>query len=188
MRELNYERLPPQVGYTIDIREVEGFRLHPESTEYERQDPDEPLPDKVSYPFAGNSFRVGYVEGDPGTAIPWHTHATKTHQVYSPLEGRIAVNYRDNAGEVHRTEAGVDEWVYLPSGAHNKIEFVGGSRGRFLVSETAPTTPRIDHLVGDVDSTYDPTEDQLIRTPGCGLELDTLRGDVVQRNAGVEEY
>lgn len=181
MTEINFGNLPPQEGFTIDVRALDGYDLHPEGETYEHAGEEPPF-DVVTRPLGTNEFHLAYIEGDPGDAIPWHTHTPIMHQAYIPLEGRIEVSYRDNDGEVHSVEAEPDEIVYLPAGAHNKIKAVGEGRVRMLVVERETLIPRVEQLVGESEGLYDPQED-----PEYGLEIDTLRGRVLQREEGAVE-
>lgn len=183
MVEINYQNLPPQEGFKIDVGQLGGYDLHPEGEEYEHDD-DEPRFEVTTRPFASNDYHIAYLEGDPGATIPWHTHTPIMYQTYIPLQGRVEVSYRDNDGEVHTTEAEPDEIVYLPAGAHNRVRAVGDERVRVYVIERETLIPRVEHLVGDAAGLYDPKND-----PEHGLEIDSLRGNVLEvDDAAVERY
>lgn len=181
--DINFTNLPPQEGFKIDVSKLGGYDLHPEDEEYEMKG-DEPFFDITTRPFGSNEFHVAYIEGEPGAAIPWHTHTPIMYQTYMPLQGRIEISYKDNDGEVHSVEAGPDEIVYLPAGAHNKIKAIGDERVRMYVIERETLITRVEHLVGDAKGLYDPKND-----PEYGLELDTLRGNVLEvDDDAVERY
>lgn len=173
MVDINFENLPPQQGFKIDVRKLGGYTLVDEATETE----EEPMMDLVTRPLGTNDFHVAYIEGEPGQALAWHTHTPIMHQAYLPLAGRVEVSYRDHDGEAHSVEAGPNEIIYLPAGAHNKVKVVGEERLRLYVIERETLIPRVEQLVGDSDGLYDPKED-----PEYGLEIDTLRGRVLQRD------
>jgi len=183
MVDINFANLPPQQGFKIDVRELEGYSLHPEDEEYEHAG-DEPPFDVSTRPFAANDFHVAYAEGDPGCVIPWHTHTPIMYQTYMPLQGRIEVAYKDNEGETHSVEAGPQEIVYLPAGAHNRVEAVGDERVKLYVVERETLIPRVEQLVGDAEGIYDPKTD-----PEFGLQIDSLRGNVIDADEdAVTEY
>jgi len=183
MVDINFANLPPQEGFKIDVSKLGGYSLHPEDEEYELAG-DEPEFDIVTRPFGSNEFHVAYIEGEPGSAIPWHTHTPIMYQTYMPLQGRVEVSYKDHDGETHSIEAGPDEIVYLPAGAHNKIKAVGDKRVKMYVIERETLITRIEHLVGESEGIYDPVKD-----PEYGLEIDSLRGHVLEQDEdAIEPY
>lgn len=176
--DINYGNLPKQQGYIVDIEKLDfdAYKLHP--------DEDFPSPRAVRV-FGGNDFHIGWNrECEPGTIIPWHIHSPSQYQVAIVLKGRIKWSYKDNEGEEHSVEFGADELAYLPPGAHNQVEVVGDEPADFIFIEKETGVPRLEHLVGDSESTYDPWND-----PVWGLWLDTYRGKVwdIDENA-VREY
>lgn len=184
MVAINYQNLPPQKGYKIDVRELEAFTVHPE----DGRDPDEPKPPKfLSRAFGSNEFHITYIEAEPGEMLPWHTHTPIMQQIYMPLKGRVRISYKDNDGEEHHVEGGPYELIYLPPGAHNQIEAVGDEDLHMQVIERETLITRVEHLIDDdtgVDDVYDPKED-----PKYGLEIDTLRGRVLEiQDQAVEPY
>ena len=181
---INFKNLPPQEGFKIDYRKLGGYDLHPDGVEGYDLSGDEPMMDIATRPLGTNEFHISYTDGEPGAAIPWHTHTPNMHQTYIPLEGEVRVNYKDNDGEVCSTEAEPGEMVYLPAGAHNKIEVIGDTRLRMLVVERETLITRVEHLVGEAKGLYDPKND-----PEYGLEIDSLRGEVIQQDdEAVEPY
>lgn len=175
MVEINFKNLPHQEGFKVDLSKIGSYDLHPDEDDYELKDAGEPVISKSGRAFGSNDMHVSWIEGEPGEAIPWHTHTPIMYQLYVPFQGRVAVNYKDNDGEPHRTEAGPEELVYLPPGAHNKIELIGDEDVKLMVIEYETLITRVEHLVGDSKGIYDPKED-----PYYALELDTLRGRVLE--------
>jgi len=115
--DLAFENFPPEEGYKIDFKRLKGNH-HKKADEL--RDEWEPEFDVVARAFGGNELDIAYIEGDQGQAINWHTHVPSVYQVYIPLAGWAEISYVDNEGETHTTEAGADELVYLPPGAHNR--------------------------------------------------------------------
>lgn len=183
MVDINYQNLPPQEGYKIDVRKLEGFTVHPGNP------PDEgPTPPRfLGRAFGSNDFHITYIEMEPGEMLPWHTHTPIMQQIYMPLKGRVKVSYVDNDGDEHDVEGGPYELIYLPPGAHNQIECVGDEDLHMQVVERETLITRVEHLINDntdADDVYDPKND-----PKYGLEIDTLRGRVLEMQEGaVESY
>lgn len=165
--DVNYQNLPKQQGYVIDISKLdfESYDLHP--------DQDIKTPNAVRA-FGSNDFHIGWNRDcEPGTIIPWHAHTPSQYQVGIVLKGKIKWSYKDNDGEEHSVVFGEDEIAYLPAGAVNQVEVVGDEPADFLFIEKETGVPRLEHLVGESDSAYDPWED-----PVWGLWLDNYRGEV----------
>lgn len=185
MVDINFQNLPPQEGFVIDTEKLGSYSLHPEDAgEYEHMEDGMPVISKSGRAFGSNDMHISWIEGNPGEGIPWHTHTPIMYQLYIPFQGRVAVNYKDNDGETHRTETDPGEIVYLPPGAHNKIELIGDEYVNLMVIEYETLITRVEHLVGDSEGLYDPKED-----PYYALELDTLRGNVLEMDEDcVERY
>lgn len=182
---INFANLPPQQGYKIDYRKLQSYDLHPDGVESYDLGEGQPMMDVLSRPLGTNDFHISYIEGEPGSAIPWHTHTPIMQQAYIPIAGRVRVSYKDNDGEVHSTEAEQGEMAYLPAGAHNKIEAVGEERLEMLVVERETLVGRVEQLLEDgSEGVYDPQED-----PTYGLEIDSLRGEALHVDeASTEPY
>lgn len=182
MVEINFDNLPLQRGFIIDPSSVELWDYFPES-----QDSGEPEP-KLNYVFKSDSMHVVYAELPPETRLPWHTHEPHTSQLYWVLEGTMKSSYKDNQGEVHSTEAAADDGtlVYLPPGAHNRLENTGESTLKILSFKEGGGTVRgrLEHYVGKPDQHYDPKT-----LPGAGLDLLPRRGHVFNRQEdAVDEW
>lgn len=175
LSRIDFGNLPPQQGFLIDYKNLQSYDLHPDGVENYALSEGEPMFDVLSRPLGTNDFHISYIEGDPGQAIPWHTHTPIMQQAYVPLTGRVEVSYVDNDGETHSTEAGPGEMAYLPAGAHNKIKAIGDERLEMLVVERETLIGRVEQLLDDAEGVYDPKND-----PSYGLEIDSLRGDPIQ--------
>jgi mannose-6-phosphate isomerase-like protein (cupin superfamily) len=186
MTDINLSNLPPQEGFTVELPKLAGFRAHPDEDEVETDEGSLPQPSLMSRAFGSNDFHITYLEMEPGEGLPWHTHAPIMYQVYVILQGTFQVQFKDNDGEIHtsRTSADEEKLVYLPPGAHNRIESVGDEPLRMLSIKKETMLPRVEQLLEDDGGAYDPWSD-----PKYGLEIDTLRGRVLQKQDGaVEEY
>lgn len=171
----------PQEGYKIDARNVEGIDLYADAGDKDSiGEEDETTPEFTSHIFRSNDFNISYMEANPGEILDWHTHTPHMYQINMPITGRVAISYEDEDGEVHTTEAGAEEMVYLPPGSKNKVKAVGDSKLRLYVVYRQIVVPQIEEMVGIAD--------QHPRT-NPGLEIDTLRGIThkIQEDA-VEEF
>jgi len=181
MVDINYQNLPPQEGFKVDVREMDAFSPHPESEEDESEEGPNP-PSYLGRAFGSNEFHITYIEMEPDELLPWHTHTPIQHQIYMPLEGTVRVKYVDNDGEEHSVDAEPFQLVYLPAGAHNQIENAGDDTLKLQVIERETLIPRVEHIVGESEDLYDPKND-----PKYALEIDTLRGEVLQRQEQATE-
>lgn len=170
--DIDFTSLPKQQGYTIDIEELENFELHPDADEYEHSEEDTPEPKLSARMFEGNEVKAAWIEADPGEAIPWHTHDPDQYQLLFPFQGRVKVSYIDNDGSEHETEAEAMTMVYLPSGAHNRIEAVGEESLKLLAIERKTAVSRVEQVIAEVPGVYDEKD------ASSALNLDTLRGVV----------
>lgn len=170
MVELNYERLPPQQGFVVDIDAIQ-----PHTNLGQRSDQSAL---GVCRPIGTNDLHVAYSRGEEGDILPWHTHNPAMYQIILQLEGRARQSYKDNQGNVHTVEVGPGELTYLPNGAHNRVEIVEGPSRRIAIECHETWNARMDMVVGptseeaSTDTTYDPAD------PHWGLWYDNLR-DVV---------
>ena len=186
MTDLNFSNLPPQEGFTIDLKKLRGFDANPNAEEFETEDGVMRQPSVLTRAFGSNDIHITYLEFEPGEGIPWHTHHPDMYQVYVILEGTLKISFKDRNQEVHTTEVHADEekLVYLPPGAHNQIENPGDETLRVLSTKKETRLPRVDYLVDDAEDAYDPYED-----PEYGLEIDTMRGKVLRKqDEAVESY
>lgn len=184
--EINREFMPPQEGFTIDLSNLDGFAANPNSDDYETEEGEMPQPSFMTRAFGSNDIHITYLEMEPGEGIPWHTHAQDMYQVYTILKGTFRVSFKDKDGEIHTAEVSAEDnkLIYLPPGAHNRVESVGDDTLHLLSMKKETRITRVDYLVGDADDAYDPWSD-----PAYGLEIDTMRGKVLQRqDDAVEPY
>jgi quercetin dioxygenase-like cupin family protein len=165
-----FDSFLPQEGFVIDARDVEGVDLYEDAEDRDVVgEDDERPPDFTSHVFRSNDFNLSYMESEPGGVLDWHTHSPHMYQVNMPIQGRVEISYEDEDGEVHAVEAGPEEFVYLPPGAHNKVKAVGDERLRLYVVYRQIVVPQVGQMAG--------LADQHSRT-NPGLEIDTLRGIV----------
>ncbi|PSP24602.1 hypothetical protein BRC61_01695 [Halobacteriales archaeon QH_10_65_19] len=177
----NFEGFLPQEGYKIRTDDVEGIDLFDDvDNTDELGNDDESPPDFTAHLFRSNDFNISFMESEPGGVLDWHTHTPHMYQINMPVTGRVEISYKDEDGEIHTVEAGPEELVYLPPGAHNKVKAVGDETLRLYVIYRQIVVPQVEEMVG--------RSDQHPRT-NPGLEIDTLRGRVeaIQNNA-VEEF
>ena len=170
MVELNYRGLPPQQGFVVDMDKVQ-----PHTNLGQRDDQSAP---GVCRPIGTNDLHLAYARGEKGDILPWHTHNQGMYQIIIPIEGRRRQYYKDNDGEVHSVEAGPGELIYLPNGAHNKVEYLDTPTRSLTIECQETWNARMDMVVGPTaegssgKNVYDPAE------PHWGLWYDNLR-DVV---------
>jgi len=170
----------PQVGYKMPVEDVEGVDLYedmgdPDHVGEEGEHP----PDFTAHLFRSNDFNISYMESEPGGVLDWHTHTPHMYQINMPVTGRVEISYEDEDGEIHTTEAGPEEMVYLPPGSKNKVKAVGEETLRLYVVYRQIVVPQVEEMVG--------LADQHART-NPGLEIDTLRGIVHERQDAAEEF
>lgn len=171
----------PQTGYKMRVEDVGGIDLYEEMDDAdELGEADEHPPDFTAHLFRSNDFNISYMESEPGGVLDWHTHSPHMYQINMPVEGRVEISYRDEDDEVHTVEAGPEEMVYLPPGAHNKVKAVGDGTLRLYVVYRQVVVPQVEEMVG--------VADQHART-NPGLEIDTLRGIVhARQDDAVDEF
>lgn len=181
MVEINYSRLPPQRGFVVELDAIEPHTNLGQA--------DDQTPPRICRPIGTNDMHVTYARADEGDILPWHTHNQAMYQIIVQLEGRRRQYYKDNNGDVHSTEVGPGEMLYLPNGAHNRVEYIEGPSRSFAIECHETWNARMDQVVGPTsdeassDNTYDPAD------PHWGLWYDNLRDVVhsVDENA-VREY
>ncbi|MFC3958786.1 cupin domain-containing protein [Halovivax cerinus] len=166
----DFDAFLPQEGYTLRVDDVEGIDLYEDAGEQESiGDDGESPPDFTAHLFRSNDFNVSYMESEPGGVLDWHTHSPHMYQLNMPVQGRVEITYLDEEGDEHVAEAGPEEMVYLPPGAHNKVKAIGDETLRLYVIYRQIVVPQVEEMVG--------VADQHPRT-NPGLEIDTLRGIV----------
>jgi mannose-6-phosphate isomerase-like protein (cupin superfamily) len=170
--EVNFENLPKQEGFAIDIQELELWDYVPNSKEFEG-----PIP-VLNYAFRSDSLDVIYMEIPPGGVLPWHTHEAHTAQLYWMIEGVLKTNYKDNEGKIHSKlmRAQDKELIYLPAGAHNQLENPSDNISKaFSFKEGGGAIiGRIEHIVGNKQNHYDPKS-----LPSPGLDILPRKGVVL---------
>ena len=149
--EKNYEMLPEQQAYSIDVSKS------PVLAEAANTGPDE-APMEIRSTILTNDCITTWTSGDPGAVIPWHNHSPEMYQVLVNIKGRCVWHYKDNAGEERSIEGGPGDIVYLPAGAENKVEVVGDEEHTHIGFLKRPRVPRIEHLYGETDGLYNPRE------------------------------
>ncbi len=160
----------PQEGYKLRVEDVEGIDLYRDMAEPDSLgEDDEQAPDFTAHLFRSNDFNISYMESEPGGTIDWHTHTPHMYQINMPVAGRVEITYEDEDGELHSTEAGPEEMIYLPPGAKNKVKAVGDETLRLYVIYRQIVVPQVEEMVGAADQHPDTNP---------GLEIDTLRGIV----------
>lgn len=166
-RERNFEYFAKQEGFKIDPERLDfdAYKLHPEEATG-------PQRDSVRA-FGSNDFHVSWAHADPGVVWPRHTHSPGHYQLAIVISGEAIWYYIGNDGSEHSVTVSAGELLYLPPGAHNKIEVVGDEQYTVAIIERENGIQRIEQIVDDPDTVYDPWND-----PEWGLWLDTLRGDV----------
>lgn len=177
--QVNFENLPPQKGFKIDYSKLDHFDPYPQDDEeYEEhlEEGEKPI-SQVCRIFDSNDYNLHFTNGSPGDVFPWHTHSPILHQLYIPIDGEIEVNYKDNEGEIHTTEAEPTDVVYLPPGAHNKIKYLGPGDTTVLIVAREGGVPRLEHIYDDPEKVYDPVADVKV-----GLKVDNKRGNVLEVN------
>ena len=167
----------PQQNFRSTIRRSR-VTTSPDGVEADDFSEGQPMFDVLSRPLGTNDFPSSDIEGDPGQAIPWHTHTPITQQASIPTNGRVRVGYTDTDEETHSTEAGPGEMASLPAGAHTKIEAIGEDRLEMLVVERETLIGRVEQLLEDSEGGYDPKDD-----PASSPGIDSLRGEVIRRDA-----
>lgn len=166
---LNFEYFAKQEGFKIDPEKLDydAYKLYPD---------DEEIPQRRSArAFGSNDIHISWAYANPGDVWPWHTHSPGHYQIAIVITGEAIWYYVDNDGEEHSTHVSAGELVYLPPGAHNKIEVVGDEEYTVAIIERENGIQRIEQLFSDEDDVYDPWND-----PEWGLWLDTLRGEVAE--------
>ncbi|PSP91172.1 hypothetical protein BRC87_04085 [Halobacteriales archaeon QS_4_66_20] len=163
----------PQDGFKIRVDDVEGIDLYEDAEDADDiGDEDESPPDFTAHLFRSNDFNVSYMESESGGVLNWHTHTPHMYQINMPVQGRVEISYEDEEGEIHTTEAGPEEMIYLPPGAHNKVKAVGDETLKLYVIYRQVVVPQVQEMVGAAD--------QHGRV-NPGLEVDTIRGIVHER-------
>ncbi|QLD86144.1 hypothetical protein HWV23_10550 [Natronomonas halophila] len=168
----NYGVLPQQQPHKISVDES------PVLAEAASVGEDE-MPMEIRSTVLTNDVITTWTEGDPGAVVPWHSHSPEMYQILVNLEGRCVWEYRDNNGEVQSIEGGPGEIIYLPAGAENRVEVVGDEHHTHIGILKRPRVPRIEHLIGDTDELYDPTEFP------AALVMDDMNDRVVRTGDGI---
>jgi hypothetical protein len=99
----------------------------------------------------------------------------------------MRTNFKDRNGDVHSFECGPEDRqvVYLPSGAHNKLESIGDRTLELLSFKEngGSVGGRLDMLAGNPDNHFD--RDSVTH----GLDFGPRRGRVFEeQEAAVEEW
>lgn len=177
----DFDAFLPQEGYKMRVDDIEGVDLYEDADDTDEiGEDDENPPDFTAHLFRGNDFNLSYMESEPGGVLDWHTHTPHMYQLNMPVQGRVEITYLDEDGEEHVAEAGPQEIIYLPPGSHNKVKAVGDEALKLYVIYRQIVVPQVEEMVG--------VADQHPRT-NPGLEIDTLRGIVHERQDGaVEEF
>jgi mannose-6-phosphate isomerase-like protein (cupin superfamily) len=171
----------PQVGYKMRVDDVEGLNMYKSmDNPSDLGTSDENPPDFTAHMFRSNDFNISFMKSEPGGVLDWHTHTPHSYQINMPVSGRVEISYEDEDGEIHSTEAGPEEMIYLPPGAHNKVKAIGDETLRLYVIYRQSVVPRVEEMVGVADVTAETNP---------GLEIDTLRGIVHEsQDIAVDEF
>lgn len=158
--ELSHTHLPSQQLYKIQTAQAEGADAsdveHPPQT------------------IRTNEFRCLYFELHPGEKLDWHTHVPGLDEVNLCLAGRARYTLEREDGSHQTLEIGPMEFVYVPGGARNKIEVVGGQTHRSLSVARAASVARMEALEDtETDGETEWTD---------ALFVDRKRDEVVARN------
>jgi mannose-6-phosphate isomerase-like protein (cupin superfamily) len=176
MVQVDYENLPKQVGYRIDLEKTRG--------NHHKAVGEEPEFDITQRVFGSNEFDIAYIEGPPGRGFAWHNHAPTLYQVYIPMSGEVEILFKGNDGKTKEMTANKGQMLYLPPGARNKVRAVGEEPLELLVVGRELKITRVDQVIDESsDEVYNPHDD-----PEYLLNLDPLRGTVVDMDErAVEE-
>ncbi|MFB6310419.1 MAG: cupin domain-containing protein [Salinirussus sp.] len=160
--DLNYEFLPDQHGYTVDVEAADAFKI-----------------DSMTSRTAifTNDFRVNMLEGYPGDGLDWHTHMPNIEQTNFCLEGHLRAYLEREDGDIQILEIGPGELMYLPGGARHALEVIGEGRHRHLNIFTPDAVGRTEQLRKDIDPPYATKENWPV-----ALWVDRQRNEVVRKN------
>jgi mannose-6-phosphate isomerase-like protein (cupin superfamily) len=177
----NFEWLPPQVGYEINIEEVDNLDYYQGGA-----NPDDATA-QISSIFKGGGVHILQVIMDPGTIFPWHTHQPHTADLYLVQQGELKVYFKDNDEEIHtlRFKEGDEKLVYHSPGAHNQLESVGDEQLKLLniKLDGGSVRGRLDQIAGNPEKHFD--RDAVTH----GLDIDTRRAHVFEiQDDAVEEW
>jgi hypothetical protein len=166
----NFEWLPPQTGYAIDIHEVPSVEFGESS--------------KLCAPFKGGGVDFYYGESGTGSENAgggWHTHQPHTADLLWLIEGKRKIHYKDNQGKTHSIvqDAEEEQLVYQPAGAHNRVEVIEPTRGFDIKLGGGSVMGRLDLIAGNPDEHFDRKS---FEHQGRGLDLDIRRGHVFHMN------
>ncbi len=174
MVELNLENFPAQNGFKIRFDDVPSHSNFGQSG-----DTSAPRNRRA---LGTNDMHISWAVGEEGDMIPWHTHLPDLYQAVIPYEGALRVSFLDNDGEEKVCEIGEREMMYLPSGAHNQVEFLESPTVMLTIhSEVTHPAQRVEHIVNadsatdtDQENVYDPKN-----VDHWGIEYDNLRGKII---------
>lgn len=162
--DLNYEFLPDQVGYTVDLDAAQDFEI-------------DSMTSRTG--VFTNDFRVNMLEGYPGDGLEWHTHMPNIEQTNICLEGELRAYLEREDGDIQILEIGPGELMYLPGGARHALEVIGEARHRHLNVFTPDAVGRTEQLRTDIDPPYATKEEWPV-----ALWVDRQRNEVVRKDEG----
>ncbi|WP_458190677.1 hypothetical protein [Haladaptatus sp. NG-WS-4] len=169
----NFDSFLPQEGFKIRVNDVAGVDLYSEMNDQDSLgEDDERPPEFTSHLFRSNDLNISYMESEPGGVLDWHTHTPHMYQINMPVTGQVEISYKDENGNVHTTEAGPGEMIYLPPGAHNKVKAISEDTLRLYVIYRQIIVPQVEQMVGESDQHSETNP---------GLEIDTLRGIIHEK-------
>lgn len=163
--DLNYDQVPDQTGYLVDIDDSKRFQLLPEW--------DNSMMCRL--PVFTNDIKFTVIEGDPGDVINRHTHTPDLDQINVCIEGEIefTIEQEDGSEQVIRAEPG--QIVYVPAGARHSVEVVGDEPNRTFSIYKHNHVARMEILEQDWNG-YD------MDVWPISLWVDVMRDEVVEKD------
>jgi quercetin dioxygenase-like cupin family protein len=134
--EIDHTHLPDQRMYKVELDEASSFTQREDAVE--------------TYPlFITNDFKLIYFEIAVGECIPWHTHTPHFDEVCMGLTGQAEFTLEQEDGSHQLIQIGPRECVYLPGGAHHKIEATGEQKFESLVAMPSEPVARLEMIEGE---------------------------------------
>lgn len=136
---LNTSILPDQTAYKLDPESAEAFEVG----------------DFSMHPLVFTNEIHSYLDvGEPDAVNPWHTHMPTYDQLCFCIAGRGRFRIEQEEGEqVIETEPG--DLVYLPGGAHHRVETIGDETFKYYAVNQSMRLGRLEMLYEDWDEFVD---------------------------------